>query len=69
MSAKPEPRRDSVGQWFTVGARVRTAASPAHKPVVGTVVQFFDVRVRVQWDSGRSTSVTPDVLVVIGGAS
>ena len=69
MNAKPDPRRDSVGQWFTVGARVRTAASPADRPVAGTVVQFFDKRVRVQWDDGGSTSVSPSVLVVIGGAT
>ena len=69
MSAKPEPRRDSIGQWFTVGARVRTATSPAGRPVVGTVVDFFPVRVRVRWDTGRSTSVSPSVLVVIDGAA
>ena len=66
MSAKPDPRRDSTGRWFTVGARVRTTTSPLDKPVTGTVVEFFDKRVRVRWDSGKATSVGPNVLVVLG---
>lgn len=59
------PRRDSTGQWFTVGARVRTAASPPSRPVVGTVTHFLDKRVRVRWDDGDATSVAPDVLVAL----